>query len=199
MLNSYFYANNISKHTNNKTKRSYYKHFRNHNDNDDINNNDNSNNNKKHKRKKIHINPCEKAICLNGGSCVWTVGEDYVYQCYCASGYYGANCEYSAAECMTHPCQHEGRCVRSKSVFGFKCICTDGYYGSRCQKKRRKSVYNQMEEEEEARQLDRRRRKLENSGKYSATLAYVNVEFIAILIAMFILFILFLVILERDR
>ncbi|XP_028323499.1 protein jagged-1b isoform X1 [Gouania willdenowi] len=66
--------------------------------------------------------------CMNGGTCINT-GPDK-YQCTCAEGYSGANCERAEHACLSNPCSNGGRC--SETSQGFECRCQPGWSGSSC-------------------------------------------------------------------
>jgi len=66
-------------------------------------------------------NYCVSQPCLNGGECVST---DSSYQCKCAPGYDGKNCELDARICQTQqPCGQEGRCQSFRLGAGLQYIC----------------------------------------------------------------------------
>ncbi|KJH41517.1 EGF-like domain protein [Dictyocaulus viviparus] len=49
------------------------------------------------------MNPCK-----NGALCMVTSGRNY--QCKCATGYYGKNCEHKIDACYGHPCLNNAVC-----------------------------------------------------------------------------------------
>ena len=57
------------------------------------------------------------------------------YQCKCASGFSGLNCERKESICDTGKfCANGGKCIpRPSSTLGFQCICTRGYEGDTCE------------------------------------------------------------------
>uniref|UniRef100_A0A667Z1D6 Delta-like protein n=1 Tax=Myripristis murdjan TaxID=586833 RepID=A0A667Z1D6_9TELE len=65
--------------------------------------------------------------CLNGGTCINT-GPDK-YQCSCAEGYSGANCERAEHACLSNPCSNGGSC---DLVNGYKCHCPPQWTGKTC-------------------------------------------------------------------
>ncbi|XP_061766564.1 protein jagged-1b isoform X1 [Nerophis ophidion] len=66
--------------------------------------------------------------CLNGGTCINT-GPDK-YQCSCAEGYSGANCERAEHACLSNPCYNGGSC--SETNQGYECQCVPGWSGLSC-------------------------------------------------------------------
>ena len=65
--------------------------------------------------------PCENAVCLNGGAC-----SDGI--CICPSGYTGAHCETTiSSNCAGINCQNGGTCVNGV------CDCPTGWTGALCQ------------------------------------------------------------------
>ncbi|KAK7901975.1 hypothetical protein WMY93_018744 [Mugilogobius chulae] len=66
--------------------------------------------------------------CLNGGTCINT-GPDK-YQCTCAEGYSGANCERAEHACLSNPCSNGGSC--SETNQGYECQCAPGWSGESC-------------------------------------------------------------------
>ncbi|KAM8860063.1 protein jagged-1b [Spinachia spinachia] len=66
--------------------------------------------------------------CLNGGTCINT-GPDK-YQCTCAEGYSGANCERAEHACLSNPCSNGGSC--SETSQGYECQCAAGWSGPSC-------------------------------------------------------------------
>uniref|UniRef100_A0A672JH53 Delta-like protein n=1 Tax=Salarias fasciatus TaxID=181472 RepID=A0A672JH53_SALFA len=66
--------------------------------------------------------------CLNGGTCINT-GPDK-YQCTCAEGYSGSNCERAEHACLSNPCSNGGSC--SETSQGYECQCALGWSGPSC-------------------------------------------------------------------
>ena len=56
------------------------------------------------------------------------------FQCTCAHGYTGNQCQYDLNECLSLPCQHNGRCAED-GIGSFKCYCPEGYNGTQCEQK----------------------------------------------------------------
>lgn len=68
-------------------------------------------------------NPCHNgAVCRNKGS---------GYECLCAEGWNGTNCDTDIDECSQHlvSCGH-GICVNRPG--SYKCYCEPGFTGLRC-------------------------------------------------------------------
>ena len=76
---------------------------------------------------------CDKAPCLNGGSCLDVGVSDYL--CYCPSGFEGLNCEIPSKTnetCLDGPqCQNGGFCVQNNT--DYFCWCPEGYGGEFCE------------------------------------------------------------------
>ncbi|XP_041478166.1 sushi, von Willebrand factor type A, EGF and pentraxin domain-containing protein 1-like [Lytechinus variegatus] len=76
------------------------------------------------------INECVSEPCQNGATCVDLRGN---FQCICAPGFTGSNCEIDVDECALYrPCLHSGTCL--DRVNGYSCICLPGYTGVECEK-----------------------------------------------------------------
>jgi hypothetical protein len=79
---------------------------------------------------------CASQPCLNGGQCRQT---DWSYQCQCAPGFDGQNCELDARFCQTQqPCEQspDARCqsFRLDAALPYICILQDGLaYGFNAQ------------------------------------------------------------------
>jgi len=76
-------------------------------------------------------NLCASQPCLNGGQCFV---EGVTYQCQCAAGFDGKNCELDARPCSTLPCGQapDTRCqsFRWGAALPYICIFQDGFaYG----------------------------------------------------------------------
>ncbi|XP_053718773.1 protein crumbs homolog 1 isoform X1 [Synchiropus splendidus] len=69
---------------------------------------------------------CEPNPCLHGGEC-----EDMFnsYNCHCADGWAGYQCNVFTDTCASSPCLH-GNC--SESGLTYKCTCEVGYTGADC-------------------------------------------------------------------
>ena len=96
---------------------------------------------------------CTANPCLNGGVCSVTmtrrpVGQNY--QCMCAAGFMGINCESSMMSpgimpppphhhpvdplpdfCASGPCMNGGAC--STMPRGYQCMCAGGFIGENCE------------------------------------------------------------------
>ncbi|XP_052083796.1 uncharacterized protein LOC127721164 [Mytilus californianus] len=68
------------------------------------------------------INPC-----LNGGTCS---DEVNYYNCTCAPGYTGNNCQTDINECFSNTCLNGGTC--SDMANSFVCTCQHGFVGQNC-------------------------------------------------------------------
>uniref|UniRef100_A0A7E4ZYZ5 Glycosyltransferase family 92 protein n=1 Tax=Panagrellus redivivus TaxID=6233 RepID=A0A7E4ZYZ5_PANRE len=75
-------------------------------------------------------NPCVDKPCNNGGTCVH--GPKRSYECRCAVGYYGRNCEKEIDACYGEPCENDGRCEVTEEG-RFKCHCAKGFIGGHCE------------------------------------------------------------------
>lgn len=64
--------------------------------------------------------PCEHAVCLNGGNCIEGV-------CECPSGYAGEHCETLLDPCENVMCLNDGYCEDGI------CICPLNYSGQHCE------------------------------------------------------------------
>eukprot|EP01043_Picozoa_sp_COSAG02_P003149 COSAG02_NODE_75_length_41389_cov_106.665762_23_plen_1016_part_00 len=56
--------------------------------------------------------------------------DEHLSSCVCITGFSGEGCEINNDDCMSTPCEHEGRC--SDGVDSFKCSCTEGFTGVTC-------------------------------------------------------------------
>uniref|UniRef100_A0A914Z2S6 Uncharacterized protein n=1 Tax=Panagrolaimus superbus TaxID=310955 RepID=A0A914Z2S6_9BILA len=75
-------------------------------------------------------NPCVNSPCKHGGTCVRGVKRSY--ECLCAVGYYGKNCENEIDACYGVPCENNGKCEVIEEG-RFKCTCSKGFIGSHCE------------------------------------------------------------------
>ncbi|XP_022789312.1 fibropellin-1-like isoform X3 [Stylophora pistillata] len=76
------------------------------------------------------VGRCDKNPCLNGGVCTETRNDSY--NCKCAGGYSGDNCE--TGPCAKRPCQNGGICTQTGNS-SRSCECTAEYSGENCEKK----------------------------------------------------------------
>jgi len=53
------------------------------------------------------------------------------YNCVCASGYEGTNCQTDINECASNPCHNGGAC--SDHVNSYTCTCSQEYFGANCE------------------------------------------------------------------
>ncbi|XP_064622660.1 uncharacterized protein LOC135484892 [Lineus longissimus] len=73
---------------------------------------------------------CFSRPCLNNGTC--SLGPSAIgYDCACASGWKGTNCEINIDECASSPCQNNGTCT--DHVNGYSCTCALGWNGTHCE------------------------------------------------------------------
>lgn len=77
------------------------------------------------------MNPCLVTNwCVNGGSCSFDADALLGYQCACATGYTGNQCEVDIDECALYdPCDH-GECI--DAVNSYSCECVPTYQGVNC-------------------------------------------------------------------
>lgn len=73
---------------------------------------------------------CESNPCQNGATCNNGVNE---YQCACAIGYTGNNCETVINYCVTQPCLHNGTCIVRTELGTYECVCENGFSGTNCE------------------------------------------------------------------
>ncbi|XP_038059354.1 sushi, nidogen and EGF-like domain-containing protein 1 isoform X2 [Patiria miniata] len=72
---------------------------------------------------------CESDPCQNGGTCRDGTGNSY--NCECAGGYQGLNCETAADTCVVGmTCMNGGSCSASS---GQICVCAAGFTGTNCE------------------------------------------------------------------
>jgi hypothetical protein len=69
------------------------------------------------------------APCQNGAGCSDDAAPN-AYQCACAPGYNGDQCEVDVDDCEGTPCQNGGECV--DGVASFACECVAGFTGTTC-------------------------------------------------------------------
>ncbi|XP_031554737.1 protein eyes shut homolog isoform X4 [Actinia tenebrosa] len=74
------------------------------------------------------LNPCQ-----NGATCIdKKSGLQDDYNCTCAPGYVGKNCEHNIDDCKSQPCMNGAICM--DQINGYKCLCPPGYFGTSCEK-----------------------------------------------------------------
>ncbi|XP_071038445.1 protein slit isoform X1 [Parasteatoda tepidariorum] len=73
---------------------------------------------------------CYTFPCQNGATCKPKPLRDY--ECICAPGYHGVNCEYVIDACYGNPCENSGTC-KVMEAGRFSCHCPSGYEGDRCE------------------------------------------------------------------
>ncbi|XP_072031584.1 uncharacterized protein [Amphiura filiformis] len=84
-----------------------------------------------HKSCKVCIDDeCVSNPCQNGATCT---DGDNSYNCTCAPGFRGENCEINIDECASQPCQNGGTCV--DDAYSYSCNCTDMYQGTLCEQR----------------------------------------------------------------
>ena len=81
--------------------------------------------------------------CLNGATCTIILPSpsssltretvNSTFQCTCADGFTGINCETIITPCFFVPCLNNGVCnVDASSEFGYTCNCPVGFQGQNC-------------------------------------------------------------------
>ena len=75
----------------------------------------------------VNIDMCAEEKCQNEATCSDNSDKEGVYQCQCASGYTGYNCQHNTDECASNPCLNGGTC--NDMVNGYNCTCLPGYTG----------------------------------------------------------------------
>ncbi|XP_052279226.1 uncharacterized protein LOC127877412 isoform X4 [Dreissena polymorpha] len=73
------------------------------------------------------IDECAVSTCKNGARCVNSSGG---FNCMCAMGWQGTNCDEDIDECAVSTCKNEVRC--NNSAGGYKCTCATGWQGTNC-------------------------------------------------------------------
>ncbi|KAJ8952957.1 hypothetical protein NQ318_006574 [Aromia moschata] len=73
---------------------------------------------------------CYTFPCRNNGKCLTLPERDY--ECKCAPGYHGKNCEYMIDACYGNPCRNLGTC-KVLEEGRFSCHCHPGFTGLRCE------------------------------------------------------------------
>ena len=78
---------------------------------------------------------CASNPCQNDATCIDLVAD---YNCSCAIGYLGINCEIDINECDSNPCEYDATCEDSTSNNNidhgdYQCLCNEtAYYGKNC-------------------------------------------------------------------
>ncbi|KAK2169270.1 hypothetical protein NP493_1196g00053 [Ridgeia piscesae] len=75
----------------------------------------------------VNVDTCAEEKCQNGATCSDNSDKDGVYQCHCASGFTGYNCQHNVDECASNPCHNGATC--NDMVNGYNCSCRHGYAG----------------------------------------------------------------------
>lgn len=73
---------------------------------------------------------CFTFPCQNNGKCVGL--RDREYNCRCAPGYHGKNCQFMIDACYGNPCRNNATCLVLEEG-RFSCNCMAGYTGVRCE------------------------------------------------------------------
>ena len=76
----------------------------------------------------VSVDFCFPDPCLNGATCV----TSDTFECVCADGYEGRNCESNINDCLGGPCQNGGTC--DDLLNDFSCKCTSYFFGKLCEK-----------------------------------------------------------------
>jgi len=77
---------------------------------------------------KLVIDECASHPCKNNGTCTDQVNG---FNCSCAPGFNGTQCEIDLDDCGSHPCKNNGTCT--DRVNGFNCSCVPGFNGTQCE------------------------------------------------------------------
>ncbi|KAJ8979364.1 hypothetical protein NQ317_002953 [Molorchus minor] len=102
----------------------------------DVDNNIYSPNNNAHENTQTPLygnsqTGCSSNPCLNHGQCYPLRPNDY--QCACAPGYVGKNCEKVQNICDELPCQNQGVCKENNTRY--TCDCLLGFTGYNCEQR----------------------------------------------------------------
>ncbi|CAL4094795.1 unnamed protein product [Meganyctiphanes norvegica] len=73
---------------------------------------------------------CYTHPCKNGGTCRSGPGQQY--ECLCAPGYHGSECQYKIDACYGTPCDNGATC-KVFETGRYECHCPTGYEGGRCE------------------------------------------------------------------
>ncbi|XP_066141931.1 protein slit isoform X1 [Euwallacea fornicatus] len=85
---------------------------------------------------------CYTFPCQNNGKCLTLPERDY--ECKCAPGYHGKDCEFMIDACYGNPCRNDGTC-RVLEEGRFSCDCLPGFTGLRCETNVNDCVDNKCE------------------------------------------------------
>lgn len=81
----------------------------------------------------LPIDYCSPDPCKNNGMCI-SNNDAKKFECKCAKGYEGKQCEQEIDYCESAPCVNGGTCQNDLSMKdGYKCSCPDGYAGKKCE------------------------------------------------------------------
>ena len=74
----------------------------------------------------------EQDNCRNNGFCNTSSTEGIIEtSCECLPGYTGLTCETEINECLSDPCENNGKCI--DLIGRFQCLCPAGLTGDQCQ------------------------------------------------------------------
>ena len=76
--------------------------------------------------KREMFSSCLGNPCKNGGQCQDGINQ---YQCLCAVGYTGHDCEKEIDECLLSPCLNNATC--RDMIGNFSCNCSLGFEGKK--------------------------------------------------------------------